>query len=267
MNRIVGIIGLVLSIATAVLAQAPAPQAPAPPKPPPGTPLVFLEERAYVRRFTIGATISLTPLNLFPKETIGQRIEGTTPIEFNSNVDPKSNRVGLAVMLQFMFNERWGAVFNPVYRPMAFHAFIQRYEGIDNSSTFLDERARYDINEDTTGRFIDIPVLARYYFKDRHEGGGRWFIEGGPIMRLTGKVRTERGIVPPTGPQVKDNIPLEFRKNTTGATIGVGGQLIDDFGIRSIPEVRYTYWFNKPFDSVHGRTRGTQLEFLLTLSF
>jgi hypothetical protein len=263
LNRVTGLTGLALSIAAAVFAQAPAPQQP----PPPETPTVFLEERAYVRRFSMGATLSLTPMNLFPKETLGQKIEGATPIEFVSNVDPKSNRVGFGVLAQVALNERWAVLVHPMYRSMAFHAFIQRYEGVDNSSTLLDERARFDINEDTTGRFIDIPVLARYYTKDRHEGGGRWFFQGGPTMRLTQKVRTTRDVVPPKGPRFQDTIDLEYRKKSLGGTIGVGGQLIDDFGIRAIPEVRYTYWFNKPFDSVHGRTRSSQLEFLFTLSF
>ena len=263
MKRITGLTGLALSIATAALAQAPAPQPPAP-----GTPPVFLEQRSYVRRFTVGATLSLTPLNLFPKENLVQTIPGTTPVELDSSVDPKSNRVGFGVFLQYAFSERWALAVTPTYRPFAFHAFIKRFEGTDNSSTFFDERAEFDINEDTKGRFIDFPVLARYYLKDRHESGGRWFLEGGPTMRLTQHVTMARDTVPPP-PAVRftDNIPLPYKKTTMGGTAGIGGQLIDDFGIRAIPEVRYTYWFNKPFDSVHGKTRGSQLEFLFTLSF
>lgn len=263
MNRIIGLTGLAMSVATIALAQA---QAPAPP-PPPGTPTVFLEERAYVRRFTAGVSLSLTPLNLFPKEILSHKIEGTVPIEFVSNADPDSNRVGIGLMLQYALNERWAVNVTPTYRPMSFHATIKRYEGVDNSSTFLDERTIYDINEDTKGRFIDIPLMARYYFKDRHDGGGRWFLEGGPTMRLTQQVRTTRKTQPPTGAAIEDTIPLPFKKNTTGGTIGIGGQLIDDFGIRTIPQVRYTYWFNKPFNDYHGRTRGSQIEILVTFSF
>ena len=86
-------------------------------------------------------------------------------------------------------------------------------------------------------------------------------------MRMTGKVRTERDTVPPTGGRFRDSIPLEYKKNSIGAMVGIGGQLIDDFGIRSSPEVRYTYWLSHPFDSIHGRTRSSQLEFLYTISF
>ena len=262
MKRITGLTGLALSIATVALAQAPAPQ-----PPPPGTPPVFFEDRAFVRRFSVGATVSMTPLNLFPKENLVQRIEGTTPIELDAAVDPKSNRVGFGILFQYAFSERWAVAIHPTYRPVALHAFIQRFEGVDNSSTFFDERARFDINEDTKARFIDFPVLARYYAKDRHDGGGRVFLEGGPTLRLTQHVTTARDTVPPTGPRFQDDIPLPYKKNTIGGTAGIGGQLIDDFGIRAVPEVRFTYWFNKPFDSVHGKTRTTQLEFLFTLSF
>ena len=262
MKRITGLTGLALSIATAALAQAPAPQAP-----PPGTPPVFLNERAFVRRFSLGATVSMTPLNLFPKENLVEKIPGTTPVELDAAVDPKSNRVGFGIFFQYALSERWALALHPTYRPVALHAFIKRFEGVDNSSTFFDERAEFDSNEDTKARFIDIPVLARYYLKDRHDAGGRWFLEGGPTMRLTQHVTTARDTTPPTGGHVLDNIPLPYKKSTIGGTVGIGGQLIDDFGIRAIPEVRYTYWFNKPFDSVHGRTRTTQLEFLFTLSF
>jgi hypothetical protein len=250
-----------MSVATIAFAQEPVSQ------PPAGTPTVFLEERAYVRRFTAGISLSLTPLNLFAKETITHKIDGSVPIEFVSNPDPDSNRIGFGLMLQYALNERWAVNVTPTYRPMSFHAVIRRYEGVDNSSTFFDERTIFEINEDTKGRFIDIPLMARYYTKDRHDGGGRWFIEGGPTMRLTQQVRTARATQALSGPLTNDNIPLRAKKNTTGATIGIGGQLIDDFGIRTAPQVRYTYWFNKPFDDYHGRTRGSQIEVLLTFSF
>ncbi len=92
-------------------------------------------------------------------------------------------------------------------------------------------------------------------------------MEAGSVMRMTSRVRTDLDIVPAKGDRFKTSAPIDFKKNTVGVTAGIGGQFIDDFGIRAIPEVRYTYWLNKPFDSIHGTTRVHQVEVVLTFSF
>ena len=254
--------GLLLCSALTTWAQTPAPAAPATDEAP-----ERLEERAYVRRVSLGISLNLTPLNLFAKENMVEKLTTTPPVEFDSAVDPKSNRFGLGITLQYALSEQWAIAVAPTYRKVALHAFVQRYEGVDNSSTFLDERATTEINEDTTARFMDIPVLARHYSKPRHESGKRWFLEAGPVMRMTSRVRTVNDIVPPKGDRFKTNTPLDFNKNSVGFTAGIGGQFIDDFGIRAIPEVRYTHWINKPFDSFHGKTRANQIEVVLTFAF
>jgi hypothetical protein len=76
-----------------------------------------------------------------------------------------------------------------------------------------------------------------------------------------------RDTVPPRGSRFKDSIPLPYRTTSVGVTGGIGFQMIDDFGIRAIPEVRFTRWFNRPFDSVNGRSRANQVEVLLTFAF
>lgn len=260
--------GLVLCSALTTWAQTPAPATTAAP----GAPAteeapVRLEQRAYVRRVSLGISLNITPLNLFAKQNMVEKVTSTPPVEFDSAVDPKSNRFGLGVTVQYALSERWAIATSPTYRKVALHAFVQRYEGVDNSSTFLDERALTQINEDTTARFLDIPVLARRYSKPRHESGKRWFLEAGSVMRLTSRVRTVNDIVPPKGDRFKTNTPLDFNKSSVGFTAGIGGQFIDDFGIRAIPEVRYTRWIDKPFDSYHGKTRANQLEVVLTFAF
>lgn len=255
--------GLVLCSALTTWAQnAPPPAAPAEEAAP-----ERLEQRAYVRRVSLGISLNIVPMNLFPKQTLNEKLTTTPPVENNASVDPKSNRFGWGVTAQFTLGERLAVAVAPTIRKVAFHAFIESFEGVDNSSTFLDERAKTQINEDTTARFIDLPVLLRRYNKNRHESGARWFMEGGPVMRKTSQVRTQLDIVPPKGDRYKKSQPLAFRGNTLGVTGGIGGQFIDDFGIRSILEVRYTRWLNKPFDSIHGNTRVNQVEAILTFSF
>lgn len=278
MKRIITRSGLLVCAAVACWAQNP------PPVTPPGNPAQNavvpqaapsvdpnapqrIEERAYVRKFSAGVSLNFVPFNLFPKTTLTENIDSNPPIARRSAVDPQSNRFGLGVNLQYALSERWAIAANPTYRKVAFHAFIEEWEGVDNSSTPADERLYTRINEDTTSNYFDIPLLARYYKKDRHERGPRWFFEGGGTMRLATNIRTDREIVPPKGDTFRNTIPVAGKSTIFGATVGIGGQFIDDFGIRIAPEVRYTYWFDKTFDSIHGKSRGTQLEVLISFGF
>lgn len=278
MKRIILQGGLLVCSAIACWAQAPPPPAQpanpgqnsvAPQAAPGAAPDApqRIEERAYVRKFSAGVSLNFVPFNLFPKTNLTEKIDSNPPIERLSAVDPQGNRFGLGVNLQYALSERWAIAANPTYRKVAFHAFIQEYSGVDNSSTPVDERLLTRINEDTTANYFDIPLLARYYKKDRHERGARWFFDAGGTMRLAKNIKTAREIVPPKGDTYHDNIPISGKGTTFGATVGIGGQFIDDFGIRIVPEVRYTYWFDKTFDSIHGKSRGTQLEVLISFGF
>jgi hypothetical protein len=254
-------------LTTVALAQnAPAAGAQAPANPAEDVP-ERLEERAYVRKFSVGLSLNFTPFNLMGKQTNIQKIEAATPVEIDGSIDPKANRVGFGITAQYALGSKWAVAVAPTYRVFKFHGFLLKYEGIDNSSTFLDERAKSQINEDTSARYLDIPILMRHYNKARTESGPRWFVEFGPQMRMASRVRMSRDTVPPKGSRFQDNIPLPYKKNTIGFSGGIGGQFIDDFGIRAIPEVRYTYWLNKPFDSVNGKTRVHQVEVVLTFAF
>jgi hypothetical protein len=258
---------LVCSALTTWAQNAPAPTAPAETTAPAEEAPERLEERAYIRKVSLGISLNIVPLNLFPKQTLTENLTTTPPVANIASVDPQSNRFGFGITAQVALTERWAIAVTPTLRKVEFHAFIQSFSGVDNSSTFLDERAKTEINEDTTARFLDIPILARHYSKSRFESGPRWFLEAGPVLRKTSQVRTTLDIVPPKGDRYKIEQPLPFQKNTVGFTAGIGGQFIDDFGIRAIPEVRYTRWISKPFEGIHGNTRVNQVEVVLTFAF
>lgn len=226
-----------------------------------------LEERAYVRKFSLGYSINLTPFNLLPKRNEIEKLTTTPPVENQASVDPESNRFGISFTAQVAVADRWAVAIAPAYRTVKFHGFIRSFSGVDNSSTFIDERAKTEINEDTTAKYLDIPILLRRYSKSRFESGPRWFYEAGGVIRRTSNVKTAYDIVPPVGDRYQTSGALDYKSSTTGITAGIGGQFIDDFGIRAVPEVRYTYWFGRPFDSVHGRSRTHQIEIVLTFAF
>lgn len=247
-------------------APAPAGQQPAPDAPEDA--VERLEEKAYVRRFSAGISLNIAPFTVIAKQTnIENPPNVSPPLFINSSVDPQGGRFGFGATLQVAVSDRLALTVQPGYRNVKFHGFIQEFVGVDNSSTLIDERVKTEINEDTSAVFFDVPVMVRRYSKSRFERGPRWFYEAGPVMRITRNVKTERATVLPNGTTVRDNVPLPYNSNTLGFTVGIGAQFIDDFGIRAIPEVRYTRWFGQAFDNYQGNTRRNQIEIVMSFSF
>jgi hypothetical protein len=254
---------LILCAAGAAWAQnQPAPQ------PPDAQIPEVLEERAHVRRFSAGITLNLSLFPQFAKETQQENIDSSPPIELRSNIDPNTRIFGWGAVAQVTLTERLALAVHPTLKNFNAHTFMQRFEGVNNPNTSFDDRDNTDTDETITGKHIDVPILLRLYSKGHHESGPRWLFEAGPAFRLTRSARVDRRIVPPDEPEIKESVPFNPDKKTgIGFVAGIGGQFIDDFGIRAIPEVRYTRWFVKPYTGFEGRTRGGQIEILFTLSF
>jgi hypothetical protein len=112
-------------------------------------------------------------------------------------------------------------------------------------------------------------LLVRHYNKSRFERGPRYFFEIGPRVRIASNVRTTTEVTPPPskGDKFTLNDTVDFRRQVLGATAGFGLQFVDDFGIRFVPEVRYTRWFGKNFGDITGRSRQNQIEIIFALTF
>jgi len=256
--------GLLVSLASTGWAQAPQPAPPQDPQPQ-AVPNI-LEDVAYVRRFTAGITGSITPIPLLATSQTTETPGGTPPVELRSNVDPNTKIGGWGITVQATLTERLAIAVQPVIRSFNAHTFIEKFEGTDNSSTSFDDRDKTETDEFISGRHIDIPVLLRFYSKGHHDEGARWLFEVGPVARLTRNARADRRIFPPDQPEIKENVPFPS-KNGLGVVVGIGGQFIDDFGIRAIPEFRFTRWVTKSFNTSELATRANQIEVLFTLSF
>jgi hypothetical protein len=148
-----------------------------------------------------------------------------------------------------------------------YHHLHVLLKGTDNPNTIIDDRPGINFDENTRARFFDFPVQFRYYNKDRHEEGHRLFVQFGPTLRLIRKVKTNI-VVDETGEERRiDETPAAFRRKLYGVTAGGGFQFIDPFGIRVVPEARYTRWFGNPIDNYHSRSRRDQIEIILSLTF
>jgi hypothetical protein len=124
-------------------------------------------------------------------------------------------------------------------------------------------------HDDTRGRLLDVPVMVRYFGKSRHVPGPRWFAELGAAWRDATSFRTSMDSTDATGVvtccTAEPTVPTH--RSALGYVVGAGLQFIDPFGIRVVPEVRYTRWKDEIFSNLSTHTQQNQLEANITLSF
>lgn len=222
--------------------------------------------KVYVRRFSLGLSVNLLAIDPFRNESQNQILEGPPRTEYQAKTTPGVNIGGFGGRIQFALTGRFALAIDGALHTVKYTTAIDQYVGTDNPDTTQDERKRSRIDETTSARLLDVPVLVRYYLKDRHEEGNRWFFEGGPSWRLARRATTQK-TTKVDDKETIDNTPATHRASTPGFTMGVGMQLIDDLGIRVVPEFRYTRWLDPSFDSLSARSRQNQAEFILSLTF
>lgn len=243
----------------------PAAQPAAQPSPP-----RVVKSPAYVRRISAGASLGVLCLRLVPNRSLNT-ITTSPVVDALYTTKGLTPRVGYGITAQAVVRDRFAANASVFVRRIGYQMNSDIYEGTDNPNTTADERRHTVRNEDTRGRLIDIPVVVRYYGKDRSQAGPRWFVEAGGVIRRVSRIKT----------QVETTVTLGSKedKNWTGAPAtpaqralrglvgGFGVQFIDPVGVRVVPEVRYTRWAGQTFNTFSSYTQRNQLEAMISLTF
>lgn len=244
----------------------PAPAASADEKP--LEPLAMPESPAIVRRFSFGLSAAFLPWDpVKGGDFSGILLPG--PLDVQSSSGPKSKWYGGGLAMQVTLNNRFALAVNAIVRQAGFQIYSNVIEGIDNPTTpSVDERKYYIANNESHAYYMDLPVLVRFYNKSHRKDGKRWFAELGGTARHVWNVKTSITKEDVNGSTCCDNTPARIHKqNALGATAGAGMHFVDDFGLRIIPEVRYTRWFADSFRLYGVRGRRDQIELMLTIGF
>jgi hypothetical protein len=227
-----------------------------------------IKRPVYVRRFSLGATLSVLGFSPIPKKEVNIVTTGPA-VDSLYTTTPASQRIGYGVTAQIAVTERFAVNASLLMRRAGYQMDSNIIEGTDIPSTSADERRFTTRHEDTRVKFADLPVLIRYYGKDRHEAGPRWFVEGGVVLRRARDVRTSVYSRVGAGETTCcdfNQAPLN-KRTARGAMVGAGFQLIDQIGIRVVPEVRYTRWVSESFSRFSTVSRRNQLEGMISLTF
>ncbi len=245
-------------------AQAPAA---AKPKPEPSQPAPFFQDEPYIRRFTIGGNASVLILGLLKGDEVKESLS-SPPLEIDSKNENKGTLFGGGVSVQFFLTDRYAINADLQLRRPRYKLTTTFYEGIDNPNTIGDDRTATFITEDTRARYWDIPLLIRRYNESRFEDRRKWFYEAGPVLRRVTGIRTSTETEFRNVKNCCDETPATpAHRNIFGAVAGIGLVLKDDFGIKMIPEFRYTRWFGGIFNNRAAQSRRDQYEILFSITF
>jgi hypothetical protein len=220
-----------------------------------------------VRRVSVGATLSV--LGLSPIGTNSSTVANSSTISTEYDTTNNSRRIGYGLTGQVAVTDHFAVAIGAYLRRIGY----QMTTTISTTTTTVSTgttTASSSTQESTHARILDFPVLVRYYGIDRHTPGPRWFAEGGAALReVSGRVSTSISATDTSGATTCCNTtPAKpANHNSRGFVGGAGVQLIDPFGIRVVPEVRYTRWVEATFDAFSTRSQRNQVEAGITLSF
>jgi hypothetical protein len=224
--------------------------------------------KAYVRRFSIGATLNVNGLPLIKDNTT--TVATTTPPLFGTyTTTGASQRIGYGVTGQVAITAHFAVNVSLYMHRVGYTMNRDEYLGVLDPNATVDTRTHVVTNEDTRARLYELPLTVRWYSKSRYAPGGRFFAEGGGALAEVTNITSSIDTTVNSGTTSCCNTtPITpARKTTHGFVAGLGAQFIDPFGIRVIPQVRYTRWQGQIFDSYSAVMQANQVEGMLTFSF
>ncbi|HLG95624.1 MAG TPA: hypothetical protein VKX49_04865 [Bryobacteraceae bacterium] len=229
--------------------------------------------KTYVRRIGIGATLSVTGLELLSggSSSTTATPNAATSVTTDTSTSAASSRIGYGLTAQAAITEHFALAVGGYLRRMG---YTSGTTVTTNLTTFINGAQQTtttitSTHDDVRTRLIDIPVMIRYYQKGRHTPGARWFAEGGGAYRDVENIRSSRYAVDNSGTITccTNNVVQPAHKTSRGFAAGFGAQFIDPFGIRVVPEVRYIRWVTPIFSDATTHMQRNQVEVDLTLSF
>ncbi len=219
------------------------------------------EPGGYVRRASVGATLSVLGLRLVPQRSL---FTSTTSPAVSTGHDTTgaSKRVGWGGVAQVAVTDHFAVAASVLFRRIGYQRTTTVIVGTTTTKITTT-------HEDTHAKLTDFPVTVRYYAKSRHDPGPRWFAEGGAALRSIGHIRTSIDTTDNSGTNTCCEITsaTPAHRSVRGLVAGLGVQLIDPVGVRVVPQVRYTRWMADTFNAFSTRTQRHQIDATISLTF
>jgi hypothetical protein len=247
----------------------PPPQSPTPPASSTSTSSSDKSTANFIRRFSVGATLSVLGLSTVGGNT--QTVATSSSVSTVYSTSGASSRIGYGLTFQAGITNHFAIAAGVYLRKIGyqFTTTVNTTTNVVEGGTVVPTVTTTSTHDDTRARLIDIPFMVRYFGKSRHVPGPRWFAEGGGAWRDATNFRTSMDSTDASSViTCCTSVPTVVTNHSArGFVAGAGLQFIDPFGIRVVPEVRYTRWMDEIFSNLSTHTQRNQLEANITLSF
>jgi hypothetical protein len=202
---------------------------------------------------------------------------GTNTVTNSSTVNTmyqtsaKSSRIGYGLITQIAVTDRFAVSFAGILRRVGytFDTTVTTNKPTVVNGVVTTVTTSTINHEDTRANFIDIPATVRFYSKSRHEPGARWFVEGGAAWRKSESIRTSMSFTDASSVlSCCTTTPITpAHASVFGIVAGAGVQVMDAFGIKVVPEVRYTRWMNPVFQAFTTNTQQNEITAGFSITF
>lgn len=204
-----------------------------------------------IHRFAFGFRVAGYPFN--PMHSKDENFTTTQAIPATYMISTVNNylKVGFGPSVEFAVTRRFTLVGELFYHRLDYTETTQISQGTNNTG----------ITENTRSTFWDAPLLVRFHSL-RDEGLlAHIYFDAGAAYRDATSIRSNTVTNNPDGTTSYGNTATRpAAKNLAGAVVGSGLRFVDDFGIKVEPELRYTRWFGRTFDSDSTRSSPNQIE-------
>ncbi|MDA0207523.1 MAG: outer membrane beta-barrel protein [Acidobacteria bacterium] len=193
--------------------------------------------------------------------------ETTPPTVTDTLVESKGAPFTGGAAIRYDFSERFGAGADILHRRGGYNSTVIISEQITDGNSTAD--LLLSTFEETRAHLLDIPILGRYYFKDRSQGGGvRPYVTGGLALRFATGASSLSEIADQD--QVTDTDLTTIgpaNDSTLGGVLGFGLRAADDVGLKVDVEFRYTRWADPIFQSGPANSNNNQVDILVAFTF
>ena len=223
---------------------------------------------SFLKRFSFGGRISMLFNNLMNEESLTSST-AEPPFKATIATASSSSRLGGGATVEFAVLDHLSISADFLYRRAGYKTASTVIEGLDDPDTDdEDERLITTTFEGTTANYWDVPVVARLYNGSRHERRLRAFLDVGVALRHVSNIRSFREYLNADDTNEVDLIAATpANQNLPGAVLGGGFQIPAAQGLKISPQVRYTRWLGRTFDSPPTASMRNQVEFLVGFTF
>ena len=144
----------------------------------------------YVHRFSAGATLSVLAQSMIPKAS--STVNNSTTLTTGYSTTGASSRFGYGLTAQVALTDRFSLVASGLLRRIGYlldtTVTTTKPTVVAGVQTTVSNST--GVHEDTRATLIDVPLAVRFYTRDRHEPGVRWYFDLGGAYRDSRSLRT-----------------------------------------------------------------------------